>query len=231
MVEIAIEDDSQLEEPGITSNINLEETQATDKETPKEKEEPKEMNWEDDQNIYKKRFGDSTREVNEVLLPKIKEAEGLTAQEKARADKLQQERDEALGRLKDEMPETYDNLTLKKTLDENTRQLAELKEKAMLDDFVSAEPIAKDYREALKAHARAFPQKPLADIWNISFKDVAEARKAEVEAKSTRKKESQPDKGGSTRELGESTIGGYTEEEFNKLPLAKRGEILDKLNR
>lgn len=219
---ITVEDDAEVS--GITENVNPE--TATDVETPADtvEVEPKVEKEEID---YEKRYADSTREFQRLQI-KLKEGEALTARERQRAEDLQRERDDAFERLKAEQPETFDTLTIKKQLDSTTQQLAELKEKAQIDDFIAEEPLAKQHREALKNFGRAFPGKSLGDIWNENFKDIAEAQVALKEGKKSRTVASQPAKGGATAEPGKKTIGGYSEEEFNKLPVMKRRDILTK---
>lgn len=221
--------EDEPETPGITSDVDP--TGETDVETPEADSEPEEEAEPKDTTDWKQRYSESTKEFQK-LNAKLKEYEGLTAQERNKAEKLQEERDSLMKRLKDEQPETYDAITLKSALDSNSRELAELKEKVQLDDFISDEPLAKPYREALKAHARAFPKKSMQDIWNDSFKDIAEAKKEIAETKTARKKESQPDKGKgtSTAEPGKETIAGMPVEDFNKLSVEKRRELLIKAN-
>lgn len=215
---------------GQTSNINLDE--KSDEEIDEEEADTKkaEIDWESDDNPYKVKYGASSKEVNEVLLPKIKTFEGLTAAEQAKAEKLAQDLEEAMTKLKAEKPETYDNLTLHKSVTTLTQQLAEMKEKSEMNEFIADTPDAKPFREALKAHARAFPSKPLVEIWNENFKEVAEARKGSDDADKKKKKESAPDKGkgGATKEHDKPMTAGMTTEEFNKLPVAKRKELLIK---
>ena len=211
---------------GITSTINPE--TATDEETPEEEVvEEKEKPVEEDAIDYKQRYSDSTREFQK-LQQKLKEGEALSTLERQKAESYQRERDDALARLQAEQPETFDTLTMKKQLDTTVQQLAELKEKAQLDDFIADQPLAKSHREALKNFGRAFPDKSLDSIWGENFKDIVEARQEIQEKKKTRTAASQPDRGGATAEPGKKTIGGYSEDEFNKLPVMKRREILDK---
>lgn len=221
--------------PGPTSDINLHDDGSRDEELEDEKPEdgdepkPKEDLDEDGNPIdWKQRYGDSTREFQKLQV-KLKEGEGLTAQERQRAAQLQTERDEALEKLKAEKPEVYDNHTLKKQLDSTSLQLAEMKEKGILDDFIADEPLAKPFRDALRAHARAFPNKSIQDIWNESFKEIAAAKKETATKADEVRKKSQPDRGsGATREPGQKMIGGYTEAEFNKLSVNKRRELMVK---
>lgn len=223
--------DDGAETPAITSDVDPANPE-TDDETPEGEEPVKKeeaapaapaVDWDSEENPYKKRHGDSQREVQENLLPKIKSAEAQIAA-------LLKERDEAMTRLKDEKPEAYDNLTLQRSVEAANRQLAELKERVELDSFIAATPDASPFRAALQQQARAFPSKSLSEIWEGSgFKDVAAARAAAAVAKTEQRKETKPEKGKVTPEPGKATIGGYTEEEFNKLSVAKRGEILAKL--
>ncbi len=231
MSEINLEGVTIVEEnSGQPTDVDLQK-KATDPGEPDPSSKGKnEVDWESEDNPYKKRFAGSTKEFEEFYKPKFKELEGLTAQEKARAEELQKTNEELLAKLKDEKPDTYDNVTLQKTLEKNSRELAEMKEKALLDDFISDTPEAKAYREALKSHARAFPTKPIADIWNESFKEIATAKKENAAKETTRQKESQPDKGdgGTTTDPSEAKIAGYTQKEFDALPVSKRREILVK---
>lgn len=239
MSDIEINDDSHLDDQGQPQTINLEELGETDEENPEEesedegkenkgesnedKDEPEEQepDWESDQNPYKKRFGDSQREVNDNLLPKIKSIPTL----ESKITELEEA-------LKSNNPEKYDNLKIQSELAETRQQLAEILEKSALDDFISENPLAKSYRDRLKTLGRAFPTKSLDDLWSENFKDIAEVKAENKDKITDKKKKSQSDKGkGSpTKELSGQTIAGMPVEEFNKLSVAKRRELLDKHN-
>jgi len=212
-------------QPGPTSDVNPE--METHEEKPETEEEVKAEEKKETEEIidYQERYAESTREFQK-LHAQMKENEALTEQQRSRVTQLETERDEALSRLKEEHPEAYDNATLHKAVTDSNRQLAELKEKVELDSFITENPIAKEYREALKQHARAFPNKSLADIWETGFKTVAETTAKAQETKAANQKVTQPEKGKVTPELGTKMISGYTEAEFNKLPVSKRREIL-----
>lgn len=222
-------DDSEV--VGITSDVNLSDDKSDeelDDENPKK--EATKPDWEADDNPYKIRYGESTREFQR-LSKELQDSHGTSLKDKADRERLESELATLGAKLKEEKPEAYDNLAMKKALDGTARQLAELKEAQELDGFTSSEPLAKSYREALKSHARANPNLSLQDIWNRDFKEVAET-KAQIEKdKATRKTKSRTDdgKGSSTADPTDKRIGGYTEAEFNKLPVAKRREVLIKL--
>ena len=215
--------DIDLDPTGQQDDINLEsEDQELDDTTPEggeKKEVPKEdkpvVDWESDENPYKKRYGDSTREIQENLLPKTKQV-----------DKLLEENAALLEKLKAEKPEVFDNVALQKQLKDNTEKLALIQEKSMLDEFVADNPLAKPFRSKLQSLARAFPDKSIADLYNENYKDVAEAKKEDGDKDLQKKRDGQGDKGkGATKEPTDGKIGGYSLDEFNKLPVAKRRQI------
>lgn len=233
--DIHLQDDADLDESGPTSTVNPDEPQGEEETDPEETPEDKsesgsdDFDWESDDNPFKKRYSDSAKEVQETLLPKIKTLEAEKLTESQKAAKLQADLDEAMSKLREEQPEAYDNLTLRKQAETNARELAELKEEQKLDRFTAKTPDAEAYREALRSHSRANPNKSLDEIWNDSFKDVVEAKKVLAQDKDKNLKGTKPHKGsGPTRELGKTTIAGYSEEEFNKLPWETRREHLIK---
>jgi hypothetical protein len=76
-----VQPDSETKETE-TKETETPEEKETKEEEPKveEKKEPAQIDWESDANPYKKNYADSTREVNEVLLPAKNERDALLAE-------------------------------------------------------------------------------------------------------------------------------------------------------
>jgi hypothetical protein len=191
----------------------------------------------DGKNIdYKTKFSESTKEAQR-LLGEIKTAQDLTAQEKARGVELEKQLKEIREVAEGKNPEGLKLVDLQRQLAETTQSFALEKEERMLDSFfadVKTEG-ASSKKEALRALKRAQPNTSLVSLWDEHFKaGVEAAAKAKQDKKTDKKKNaSETGKGTSGREpaAGE-TVGntGYTLDEFNKLPVAKRRSLLAKMS-
>lgn len=123
------------------------------------------------------------------------------------------------------------NAKLKTTSDE----LVVIKENGQLDTFLAGTKVdgATNFKEALRALSRANPSTPLDKLWGDNLKAGAEAAAAAIAAKRKTTKEGASDsgRGSSSREhakTGGVAGTGMSPEEFRKLPLAKRKDILQK---
>lgn len=147
---------------------------------------------------------------------------------RARLATLEKELQELQEVAKGSNPQGYDAVQMRRKYDDISSQLAAMKEGQELDRFVASDPTAAKHRDALRDLGRAFPGRSYGDLWSTHFAAVIEAEKVLAEGKKARG-EAAPDsgKGTSTGEpSGEGKIGGYSQDAFNKLPLAKRREVL-----
>lgn len=131
-------------------------------------------------------------------------------------------------------PEGLSVHELNKKFTETSTELSSLKENSLLDTFLASTKIegADSRKEALRALHRASPDKPLAELWdqNLKAAAVADATEKAKQAKAKKDGASDNGRGTSSREPGKETVGntGLSLEEFNKLPVEKRREALQK---
>jgi len=178
---------------------------------------------------YKGKFGMSTSGAQQLL----KEKETLTgtvAEKEQKLLELAKEIETLRQVAEGKNPEGLNLVDLQASAKKNAEEVALLREERSLDTFEKANPLASTKREALRSLARANPQTPLQTLWDANLKAGAEAEaKAAKDKKITQKKNAgDKGKGTSTRDPAAKTIGGYTQEEFNKLPVEKRKAIFAK---
>lgn len=178
---------------------------------------------------YKDKFANSTRE-NQRILEENNTLQSARKGDGATIERLNKEMEDLRKIAEGSNPEGLEKFDLKKSADDNARQLAELKLENEIDRFVSKTPGADERREALKNLAKVFPTKSLADIWGENFKGVGDAVAKAKEDKTTSQKKTQPEKGKgtSTKEPGGETIAGMPVAEFNKLSVSERRSALIK---
>lgn len=173
------------------------------------------------------------------LLTKNKQFETERDAERAKVAQLEKDMVDLKAIAEGKNPEGLKSHEVQAQLKETSEKLALLTEKGSLDDFEKANPLATgSQRESLKNLARANPTKSLTDLWNENLKAGAEAAAAKVKADDEARKKGASDQGSgtSTREPGgnSNTLKGskgdtgLTLEEFNALPVAKRGELIKK---
>lgn len=186
-----------------------------------------------DANAYKElevKYGESSKEAKR-LAQEYKTAQESIATEKARISALEKELHELGEIAKGANPQGYDAMQMRKQYEDVSKDLAQMKEGQALDAFVAANPDAAAQREALRDLGRAFPGKDYGSLWDSHFSAVIAANKVLADQKKSQAGAA-PDggKGTSTGEpAGSGRIGNYTEEQFNKLPLDQRRDILKKL--
>lgn len=211
-----------------TSEEGTEETakSSTSKESEAEKGSGEGQSTEE-QTDWKSRYDESSREAHR-LLSETKVLKEQQIADRARLATLEKEMRELDEVAKSVNPQNYDANLMRKQYDKLASDLASIKEEQELDRFLTTVPIAGKYRESLRDLGRAFPGKGYSEIWNTHFFAIAEAEKVLAETKKTREEAGgERGKGTSTGELSStSKIGGYTIEQFNKLTLAKRREVL-----
>lgn len=179
---------------------------------------------------WREKFSASSRGAQELLDKNktlISELEGVRATESELTKQLAELRKVAEG----QNPEGLSLHDLQTSLEKTTRELALVKEEKLLDDFEKTAPLASGKREALRSLSRANPKETLQKLWDDHLKAGAEAAEAARVARETSQKKGQGEKGKGTsgREPQGDTIGGYPLAEFNKLPVAKRKQILQQV--
>lgn len=174
---------------------------------------------------YKVKFSESAREAQR-LYEETKTLKQEKAEALQRAEAERKEREELLARLKDENPEAFDALSIKKNLSELQREVLTQKEEREVNDYLSKNPQAVAHKEALKRLGRAEPKKSYDELWSENFAPVMESGRklAEQEYKSTRAKQPETGKGS----ISKDPASAFDVDEFNKLTLAQRKEILKK---
>lgn len=189
--------------------------------------EPKD--WAKEYESLEARYKESSAEGIR-LSKEIKAREDAIIAEKARAANLEKELKEIDEIAKGANPQGYDAHQMRKQYETISTELASIKEVGALDTFTAANPDAAQHREALRDLGRAFPGKDYQTLWTTHFGPVIEANKVLAGQKKARGSAAADDgRGTSTGEpAGKGTIGGYTSEQFNKLPLEKRRDILKK---
>jgi len=186
---------------------------------------------------WRDKFRASSKGANELLEAK-KTLESDIAKVRADSDKTLKEKDEEIARLRGlaegKNPEGLSLHDLQKEFGKISSELALTKENTMLDTFLSGTKIAgaDSFKETLRALARANPNTPVSQLWDSNLKAAAEASALAAKDRKTSKEKHASDsgQGASSREQGKETVHGtdLTLEEFNALPVAKRGEILAK---
>lgn len=177
---------------------------------------------------YREKFANSAREAQRLLDENRTRLSEL-AQAKAQNAEMERKMRELEDLARGNNPEGYDSMQLRSHIERLGTDLAQMKERQELEEFVRQHPEADKYRDTLRDLGRAYTGKSYRDIWDTSLKSVAEAERLAGEAKDDRRK-SAPESGrGRTGEPSKGTIGGYTLDKFNSLPVDKRREILKKL--
>ena len=175
----------------------------------------------------------------QALLKDKQTIEGERDAERAKVAKLEKDFVELKAIAEGKNPEGVQAHEAQTKLKEMSETLALLTEKGHLDDFERTNPLATgDLRESLKNLARAQPTKSLQELWDSTLKAGAEAAAAKRKTDDEARKKAAGDKGKgtSTREPasnGNTVVGtkgdtGLTLEEFNALPVAKRGAMMQK---
>lgn len=186
---------------------------------------------------YRDQFAASTRGAQD-LLTKISTADET---HKGEIVALTTKVEELTKLAEGKNPEGLTALQIKEQLDKTTKELVVLKETQTLDAFEKVTPLATGaLRESLKALMRANPTVAPQKLWDDNLKAGADAAKAAADAKKKAQKDGAGErgKGTSTRESagGGATVRGnkgdtgLTLEEFNKLPVAERGILLNKFD-
>lgn len=180
---------------------------------------------------YKAKFAASTTE-NQRILQEHETLNRTISERDTKIADLIKDLEETRKIAEGKNPEGLTAVEAQRRLETTTRELALLKEAQALDQFVSGNALAKDYRATLQQLGRANPTTPLQQLWDIHLKDGAEAKAAAAKTKADAIKKGQGDRGRgtSTREPsgGSKALGGHTQAEFDKLPVAKRRDILIK---
>lgn len=178
---------------------------------------------------YKGKFGMSTAGAQQLLTEK-QTLTGTVAEKEQKLLELAKEIETLRQVAEGKNPEGLNLVDLQASNKKNAEEVALLREERSLDTFEKANPLASTKREALRSLARANPQTPLQTLWDANLKAGAEAEaKAIKDKKITQKKGAgENGKGTSTRDPAAKTIGGFTQEEFNKLPVEKRKQIFAK---
>jgi hypothetical protein len=184
------------------------------------------------------KFGASTAGAQD-LLTKNATLEGQVKDYEGKMAALEKEKLELTAIAEGKNPEGLKGKELQDALESNAKELAVLKEDGALDKFERSNPLATGKsREALKALARANPSTDMQKLWDDNLKAGAEAEAAAAKAATEARDKGASDQGTgtSTREVGsggntlKGTRGdtGITLEEFNALPVAKRGALIEK---
>lgn len=186
---------------------------------------------------WKKKFSDSASGVQK-LLDEINILKTNSDQSQAKEEELNKKIEELTKLAEGKNPEGLKASELQTQLSKLTQDHALLKEDKELDSFEKTVPLASTKREALKALARANPKEKLQKLWDDYLKAGAEAEAIALKKKKDDLKKGAGDKGNgtSTREMatGQTVVTdsghdtGYSLEDFNKLPVAKRKELLAK---
>lgn len=185
---------------------------------------------------YRTKFGESSKGAQD-LLTKITTAEGERDTYKGDITKLTKDLTDLKAIAEGKNPEGLKSHEIQAKLNETTEALALIREAQALDAFEKGTPLATGtVRESLKALARANPKESLQKLYDENLKAGADAaevtRLAKIEAQ--KKGAGDQGKGTSTREPasgGKTVTGskgdtGLTLEEFNALPVSKRGALM-----
>ena len=189
----------------------------TDEETPTgepegEGTEGKESTPEEED--YKKKFSESTRE-NQRILEENRVLKVESEKTKARLDELEKQEQERVKLLEEENPDAAKIYKLEKSIDDLKKSILLDKEEKEVLIFIGSEPRAEAAKEGLKRLMRVNPTKSPKELWEENFLPAIDAF---VKSKAG-KKAGQPETGkGSMSGEPIAELG----EEFNKLPLEKR---------
>lgn len=186
---------------------------------------------------WRDKFRASAKGANDLLEAK-KTLEADIAKVRADSDKTLQEKEKEIADLRalaeGKNPEGVSLLDLQKKYGEVASKLAISEENKMLDDFIASTKIAgaDSFKETLRALSRSNPSLPIATLWDNNLKVAATAAAEAAKMRDTTRKGSASDsgRGASSREHTKDQVGntGLSLEEFNRLPVAKRKELLDK---
>ena len=163
---------------------------------------------------YKKKFSESTRE-NQRILEENKVLKVESEKTKVRLDELEKQEWERVKLLEEENPDAAKIYKLEKSIDDLKKSILLDKEEKEVLAFIGSEPRAEAAKEGLKRLMRVNPTKSPKELWEENFLPAIDAF---VKSKAG-KKAGKP-------ETGKGSMSGepITElgEEFNKLPLEKR---------
>lgn len=178
---------------------------------------------------YRDKFANSTTGAQK-LLDDIKTITSERDLSKTEITKLTKDIEDLRKIAEGDNPEGLKLHDLQATLAGTTNELALIKENSQLDAFEKKVPLATNKREALRNLARANPKVELQKLWDENLKAGVEAEESRRIEDEKKRKEGAGDQGRGTsmRETAGETIGGMPVEEFNKLPVNKRREILAK---
>lgn len=185
---------------------------------------------------WRDKFRNSAKGAQDLLDQK-KVLEGTVSEREAKITDLEKEIVQLREIAEGKNPEGLKLADLQAELAKVTNESALTKEERMLDQFEKAVPLASTVREALKNLARANPKESLQKLYDENLKAGAEAKseKAKQDDDKRNKGASDKGKGTSTREPSGDTVKtpsgydtGLSLEEFNKLPIEKRRELLAK---
>lgn len=167
---------------------------------------------------YKRKFAESTKEVQRILAERKAEQSALREKE-ARLEQIVKEKAELEALVQTENPAGYESHKMANELNELKKTVLLQKEKDAINEFVADNPDAKAHKDALKTLGRANPDKSYDEIYNQFIKPIYEAGKSEAEAKKLIKKQTQPESGSGS---AEKTPVATDDNDFNNLSLDER---------
>jgi len=221
---------SNSEEAGGEETLDKENLPTTEpKEEETEPKKDKEISEETAGEYWKKKFADSTREVQRIKNEIIPDLERKLEREREEREKIEREKEEFMKILDEEKPEVKRVFELEKKFRELERETLLSKEERELDRFIKENPEVEPFREELRDLGRVNPKISYWELWETRLAPKLEeiiikmAEKEGVEKISTTPETGKGIREGEPAELDLKAL--------RKLPLEKREKILKRLQR
>lgn len=189
---------------------------------------------EDDQsrspNYWKGKYAESSKGAQEIATKynALKaEHDNLRAEYESSKNVLTQlktERQELEEKLRDEKPETFEAMTIRRELDQLKGKILSQESQVQLDAYFKGNVEAEKYRDALVGLQKANPDKSLGQLYDQYFRPTEEAiKKATKESKA---RATQVETGADA--TADEPVTGELPEDFNEWSLEKRKSYLMK---
>ena len=123
---------------------------------------------------YKKKFSESTRE-NQRLLEENRFLKADTEKTKSRIDELERQEQERVKLLEEENPDAAKIYKLEKSIDDLKKSVLLDKEEKEVLIFIGSEPRADAAKEGLKRLMRVNPTKSPKELWEENFLPAIDA--------------------------------------------------------